>query len=221
MLDKVQSFINRLMAPAISAYNSANILPSILIGQGALESDYGTSSLAQEGNNLFGVTGTGPAGSIYSPSSGLYFKKYYNWDQSINDYVSLLSQNPRYSGVIGATNYQDAAQNLQAAGYAGDSTTYASSLIGVIKSQGLDSLDNISGVNTTEPNPAPDTIQSTSTNNGGSSANMFGISKNDIVTGLKSTGFAVLGGVIILLALFMLFAPGPNIAGEILKGGKE
>ena len=51
-------FINEIAVDAQRIYKKYNILASLIIAQGCLESAWGQSALAQEGKNLFGIKGT-------------------------------------------------------------------------------------------------------------------------------------------------------------------
>ncbi|ODS09665.1 hypothetical protein BSHJ18_00014 [Bacillus velezensis] len=48
-------FINEIAADAQRIYKKYNILASLIIAQGCLESAWGSSGLAQEGKNLSGL----------------------------------------------------------------------------------------------------------------------------------------------------------------------
>ena len=73
------------------------------------------------------------------------FKVYDSWEQSMDDHTQLFVQgvdwNPAlYEKVITATNYQEAAQALQDAGYATD-PGYAQKIIQVIETYQLNQYD--------------------------------------------------------------------------------
>lgn len=51
-------FIKSLVPGAQNVYKKYNVLASLVIAQGCLESAYGTSGLAQKAHNLFGIKGT-------------------------------------------------------------------------------------------------------------------------------------------------------------------
>lgn len=61
------SFVDKL-APLAIKYGKANgVLPSMIIAQGILESRSGTSELARNANNLFGIkAGSGWTGETYT-----------------------------------------------------------------------------------------------------------------------------------------------------------
>jgi len=59
------------------------------------------------------------------------FRAYDSYAESFQDYARLLSDNPRYDGVMGQGDAKGFAQALQQAGYATD-PHYAEKLAGVI-----------------------------------------------------------------------------------------
>jgi flagellar protein FlgJ len=61
------------------------------------------------------------------------FRAYGSYTESFQDYAKLLSDNPRYAGVLGKGDVSQFAQGLQRAGYATD-PHYAEKLVGVIGS---------------------------------------------------------------------------------------
>lgn len=146
-------------AKDIAAKN--DLYASVMIAQAALESAWGNSTLAQAPNyNLFGIKGEYDGNSIHvetleDDGSGNYytitddFRKYGDYDQSLEDYASLLTgdNDPtswRYEFYSGARQsntetYQDATQYLTGR-YATD-TSYASKLNKIIDQYGLAEYD--------------------------------------------------------------------------------
>ncbi len=61
------------------------------------------------------------------------FRAYGSYAESFQDYANLLSDNPRYAGVMGQADAKVFAQGLQQAGYATD-PNYADKLASVIGS---------------------------------------------------------------------------------------
>lgn len=144
------SFIKKISGYAQKAGNANKVLPSIIIAQAALESAWGTSGLAEKGDNLFGVKGSYRGKSVamttseHSAKRGWYkivakFRKYPTYYESILDLVALYKL-PRYKAVLGQTDFAKAANAIQAAGYATD-PTYADKLIATIKANDLDRFD--------------------------------------------------------------------------------
>ena len=150
-----QQFIERLVPHAQELQDGYGVLPSIILGQAILESNWGKSTLASKYNNLFGIKAYGDQKKISLETKEFVneewitiqgdFKVYDSWEQSMDDHTQLFVQgvdwNPAlYEKVITATNYQEAAQALQEAGYATD-PGYAQKIIQVIETYQLNQYD--------------------------------------------------------------------------------
>lgn len=150
-----QQFIERLVPHAQELQDGYGVLPSIILGQAILESNWGKSTLASKYNNLFGIKAYGDQKKVSLETKEFVneewitiqgdFKVYDSWEQSMNDHTQLFVQgvdwNPAlYEKVITATNYQEAAQALQDAGYATD-PGYAQKIIQVIETYQLNQYD--------------------------------------------------------------------------------
>ena len=142
-----QNFIKSLIPGAKQGFTTYGVLASITIAQAIVESAWGTSHLAKNGYNLFGIKYPGnhdPTITItrgsWATDDGGYYAYYKSWTDSILDHGYFLKHNSRYASLIGDTNYVSVANKLQAAGYA-SSQTYASSLIGTVKANGLQQID--------------------------------------------------------------------------------
>ncbi|MEG0249996.1 MAG: glucosaminidase domain-containing protein [Peptostreptococcus sp.] len=156
-IDK-EEFISRVENVAITEYKKSGVLPSITISQAILESSWGNSSLAIEGNNLFGIKADKSwTGEKINFNTEEYnksyvkadFRKYNSWEESIQDHSRFLMENKRYlnSGLFKSKNYKDQAQALEDAGYAttmdsAGNKIYAEKLIRVIESNKLYDIDN-------------------------------------------------------------------------------
>lgn len=150
-----QQFIERLVPHAQELQDGYGVLPSIILGQAILESNWGKSTLASKYNNLFGIKAYGDQKKVSLETKEFVneewitiqgdFKVYDSWEQSMDDHTQLFVQgvdwNPAlYEKVITATNYQEAAQALQEAGYATD-PGYAQKIIQVIEMYQLNQYD--------------------------------------------------------------------------------
>ena len=150
-----QQFIERLVPHAQELQDGYGVLPSIILGQAILESNWGKSTLASKYNNLFGIKAYGDQKKVSLETKEFVneewitiqgdFKVYDSWEQSMDDHTQLFVQgvdwNPAlYEKVITATNYQEATQALQEAGYATD-PTYAQKIIQVIETYQLNQYD--------------------------------------------------------------------------------
>lgn len=150
-----QQFIDQLAPHAKELQNGYGILPSIILGQAILESNWGKSTLASEYHNFFGIKAYGDQKKVNLETKEYVneewitiqgdFRVYDSWEQSMDDHTQLfvngVDWNPAlYEKVITATNYREAAQALQDAGYATD-PTYAQKIIQVIETYHLDQYD--------------------------------------------------------------------------------
>lgn len=151
-----QQFIDKLAPLAIEDMRKTGVPASLTIAQAILESGDGNSTLAQQANNLFGMKGKGPAGSIRLPTreykNGEWitlhtdFRKYHNWAESVADHSNLFINGVSwnrdlYRGVIGKDGIT-ASYEVAKAGYATD-PDYAQKLVKLITDHQLIKYDNI------------------------------------------------------------------------------
>lgn len=157
-------FIAKLAPYAVADMRKTQIAASLTIAQACLESADGNSGLTGKANNLFGIKGTGPAGSITLPTTeyingravtvNAAFRAYRNWGESLADHTALIlngvSWNRNlYRRVIGIPGRQAAAE-IAAAGYATD-PRYTDKLIAIIQVNHLERYDQEAAIP-----PAPD-----------------------------------------------------------------
>lgn len=148
-------FIQHLLPHAKTLQEGYGVLPSIIIGQAILESNWGISQLASEYNNLFGIKAFGHPEKVTLDTqeyvNGQWiviqgdFRVYQNWEESMTDHTMLFVNGvdwspEKYEKVLSATNYRDAAIALQEAGYATD-PDYANKVIHVIETYQLNQYD--------------------------------------------------------------------------------
>ncbi len=153
--DAKKLFIKQIAPESQKMMKEHNVLASITMAQAILESDWGSSTLAAKYYNLFGVKSSSLTNSQvlstkeYENGSWIVihgrFQVYTSWAASIDAHTMLMvngttDDQDKYAGVIKATNYKDAAQALQEAGYATD-PDYAAKLIQVIQTYHLDKYD--------------------------------------------------------------------------------
>ena len=150
---KYGSFIHK-------SVKGTGILAGTLIAQAILESSgkdangdwkVGGSKLSREANNFFGIKSSKAwRGKTYNIDTGEVikgkkvivnadFRAYDSVKDSIEDYVKLLKENPRFSNVLKATTVSEQAKELKKAGYA-TSLTYADTVTQVYNSV-KDSID--------------------------------------------------------------------------------
>ncbi|ANK60124.1 glycoside hydrolase family 73 protein [Loigolactobacillus backii] len=150
-----QAFIKRLAPEAKRLQQTYHVLPSITLAQAILESDWGTSQLATNYHNLFGVKGTDPNQTKVMLTkeyrNGQWveirgrFQIYANDQASLAAHAALLANGTswntnQYQHVISATNYRTAAAALKQDGYATD-PDYPAKLINLIKTYDLEQYD--------------------------------------------------------------------------------
>lgn len=131
------SFISQVWPAAQQAAQQLAVHPLGLIAQAALESNWGQSVPHATGgassNNLFGIkAGSSWSGAAVSARTQEFtdgtaapttaaFRAYASTGESFQDYVQLLSSNPRFSAALGSGGSVPAfAGALQRAGYATD-----------------------------------------------------------------------------------------------------
>jgi N-acetylmuramoyl-L-alanine amidase len=151
------NFVNSIAADIVNVCNNNNLYASVAMAQAVLESAYGTSSLAQEALNLFGIKADSTwKGATYTKSTkevingrtvtvNASFRKYASIKDSIADYAKKLESRSQYANAFApnAANYVAAIKAIKAGGYA-TSTTYVSSLVNCVNSNGFFKLDGLS-----------------------------------------------------------------------------
>jgi hypothetical protein len=137
-----EEFIAAVGAAAQRSRRTSGVPASVTVAQAILESDWGRSRLARQGNNLFGIkalNGAGPAGTVtlatWEHVDGADvvvqapFKAYFTLDESIDDHGRFFTRNKRYADALAVANDAQAfARAIQNDGYATD-PSYASKLI--------------------------------------------------------------------------------------------
>ncbi|KAA9004131.1 mannosyl-glycoprotein endo-beta-N-acetylglucosamidase [Paenibacillus spiritus] len=151
---KPASFIAKLAPYAMQDMIRTGVPASLTIAQGALESAWGASGLTARANNLFGIKGNGPAGSVTMATTeyvngravtiNAAFKAYHNWGEAVSDHSALLVNGTswnrkQYAAAVG-TDGRSAARAVAAAGYATD-PNYAQQLIRLIDTYDLEQYD--------------------------------------------------------------------------------
>lgn len=145
----VSAFLKKIQPMAISQEKLHGIPASITMAQAALESGWGTSQLAAKYNNYFGVK----CGSfskcvelMASDGSPAKWRVYSSIDASFDDHSKVLKAS-RYSKAFSypVSDYKNWAKAIEAGGYAGSETTYASTLISLIEKYNLDKISSGGG----------------------------------------------------------------------------
>lgn len=139
-------YLNTYSALAVREMKRTGIPASITLAQGMLESNYGRSRLATQGNNHFGIkchsTWTGQKIYHDDNSRGECFRSYRTAEESFIDHSEFLVSGSRYRDLfhLSSTDYKGWAHGLKKAGYATD-PKYAELLIRKIEEYRLWAYD--------------------------------------------------------------------------------
>ena len=147
------AYIDQFAPLAVMEMHSSGIPASITLAQGLLESGAGSSTLATQANNHFGIKchGDWTGRSMYRKDDDRNkhgkliescFRSYEDPAQSYADHSEFLVNGRRYAGLfmLKPTDYKGWAKGLKKAGYA-TSKTYASKLIDLIERYELHRYD--------------------------------------------------------------------------------
>ncbi|MBP5664431.1 MAG: glucosaminidase domain-containing protein [Bacteroidales bacterium] len=134
----IARYIDQYKELAILKMYQYKIPASITLAQGVFESACGTSRLARDGKNHFGIKchkeWTGDTVKIDDDELQECFRKYERVEDSYNDHSLFLTSRPRYAGLfqLDVMDYKAWARGLKAAGYA-TNPKYADRLIDLIE----------------------------------------------------------------------------------------
>jgi LysM repeat protein len=151
-----EQFIASIAEAAVESADNTGVPASVTIAQAILESYWGSSRLAREANNYFGIkaqTRGGSAGSIWfdvweviggrNVMQAQAFRAYTTIAESFVDHGRFFTENGRYGGAMAAKNdARQFARELNRAGYATD-PSYASKLIGLMDRYDLYRYDDV------------------------------------------------------------------------------
>ena len=162
-------YVNRYSSLAVSEMRRTGIPASITLAQGMLESNYGRSTLATQGNNHFGIKchSDWKGKKIYHDDNrrGECFRSYPSAEESYRDHSDFLTNGSRYKDLfrLSSTDYKGWAHGLKKAGYATD-PKYATLLISKIEDYGLHAYDTgsatpLSDQASVAPAPKQTTVQ--------------------------------------------------------------
>jgi len=165
-----QAFISLVAPGAVAAQQRSGVPASVTIAQAIEESAWGQSSLAARYHNLFGIKGTGPAGSIALPTQeyengswvtiDAQFAVYHNDAESIADHAELLATGGYYARAMADRAHPDAFANDLTGVYATD-PGYGANLIALMKLYNLYQYDTASTAAPAATKPAHHTITRT------------------------------------------------------------
>ncbi len=146
-----QAFISLVAPGAIAAQQRYGIPAAVTVAQAIDESGWGQSELATADHNLFGIKGTGPAGSDMRPTqeyeNGTWvtrtapFRVYNNIAESITDHSQLLATGQAYQHAMAARHVPDAFAAALTGVYATD-PNYGSNLIALMRLYNLYRYDS-------------------------------------------------------------------------------
>ena len=210
------------------------VLASVSMAQFILESGWGTSELAVNANNYFGMktslsgntwAGSTWKGEVYNKETKEHngteyititapFRKYENLEASIEDHSAYLlgAKNGsalRYAGLKGETDYKKAFQLIKDGGYA-TSPTYVQNLCNVVETNNLTKFDVKVIVEETKT-PVVEEVKS---NNGLKIGDVI-----KIKSGAKYTSGKVIPDWVIKSTLYVRGISGDKITFSTLKTG--
>ena len=143
--DLRRDYIRKWSETAVEQMIASGVPASITLAQACLESANGTSTLATQANNHFGIKCRGWSGPSFRHDDDLKdecFRSYDNAEQSFSDHSDFLRYNDRYAPLfdLDPTDYKGWAHGLKKAGYATD-PQYAEKLIKIIEEYRLYEYD--------------------------------------------------------------------------------
>ena len=169
---KEQDFIQKICGYAISDMKENGVLASVTIAQAILESSWGTSELAENANNYFGMKcslSSNSWGSVWDRVSKYTkvtneqdeagktntikadFRAYPDIEMSIKDHSLYLvgamnGTEHRYCGIANEKDYRKAVEIIKAGGYATD-INYVSKICSIIEKYKLTQYDEMEELN--------------------------------------------------------------------------
>lgn len=134
--DNPEQFVQSMKPYANRAAKALGVDPSILIAQAALETGWGTKVITNSlgsSNNLFNIKAdrSWKGDKVASQTLEFHnnvpvkenaaFRSYDSYEESFNDFVRFLNQNPRYETTLSQNNSSDSfIRGIHKAGYATD-----------------------------------------------------------------------------------------------------
>ncbi len=146
---QIEKYVSDWAPTAVREMYRSGVPASITLSQGILESRYGLSPLAANGNNHFGIKchkdWTGKKQFHDDDEKGECFRVYDNADESFRDHSDFLRYRDRYKFLFEfeTTDYKSWANGLKKAGYATD-PGYSDKLIKYIEDYNLSKYDTMS-----------------------------------------------------------------------------
>jgi flagellum-specific peptidoglycan hydrolase FlgJ len=141
-----QAFIDAIAPGAVAAQHKYGVPASVTIAQAIDESGWGQSTLAIQDHNLFGIKGTGPAGTTSLPTQEYQngqlvpsidsFRVYHNTAESIDDHGKLLATSGDYGTSMGDRRNPNAFAQALTGIYATD-PSYGTKLVSLMQQYDL------------------------------------------------------------------------------------
>lgn len=144
----IERYVRDWAPTAVREMYRSGVPASITLAQGILESRYGNSPLATEGNNHFGIKchkgWEGKTMAYDDDEKGECFRVYDSADESFRDHSDFLRYRDRYKFLfeLSTTDYKSWAYGLKKAGYATD-PSYPEKLIRYIEDYKLFEYDTM------------------------------------------------------------------------------
>ena len=143
----VQEYCDKYAKEARAQMEKYQVPASITLAQGMLESAYGSSYLAIEANNHFGIKAysrgwKGPVVRCDDDAKDEPFCKFSSVEEGYEYHSTFLHNNSRYAPLfkLDIRDYEGWARGLKQCGYA-TNPKYADLLIGIIEKNNLDAYD--------------------------------------------------------------------------------
>jgi flagellum-specific peptidoglycan hydrolase FlgJ len=159
-----QAFINAVAPGAMATQRQYGVPAAVTIAQAIDESSWGQSMLAANDHNLFGIKGTGPAGSDVQPTeeyengqwitTNAPFRVYHDFAESIQDHGELLATSGYYTQAMANRTNPDAFANDLTGVYA-TNPEYGADLINLMQQYNLYRYDAAPPPTTAQPAPRP------------------------------------------------------------------
>jgi flagellum-specific peptidoglycan hydrolase FlgJ len=137
-----RTFIDQIAPGAMAAQRKYGVPAAVTIAQAILESGWGTSTLAAQDHNLFGIKGTGPAGGALYPTTEYVngrpvartaeFRVYHDVAQSMDDHGKVIADSGYYGDAMAHQHDPNAFANALTGVYATD-PDYGTKLIGMMQ----------------------------------------------------------------------------------------
>jgi flagellar protein FlgJ len=112
--------------PLAKIAGAGKIDPEIILAQSAEETGWGNANIPQNYNNFFGITAgrswTGKIYTVQGKNGPIKFRVYDSPQDSFNDFVNLITTDPRYRASYAAVgNYKDYARAISFSPYIDES----------------------------------------------------------------------------------------------------